>query len=84
MATGKIIHLHTLKRNTYCLQHRCRSMQILGSAKDFVRISPNLPEVFGQLFVRIFSPTQFMKTYFGMTSETKGLHVTLQALGAIF
>jgi len=59
-------------------------MQILGSAKDFARISSNLPEVFGQLFVRIFSPAQIMKIYFGMTSETKGLHATLQALGAIF
>jgi len=54
MASGNIIPLHTVKWNTYCLQHRCRSRQVLVSAKDFALISPNLPETSSNFLCEYF------------------------------
>jgi len=53
-------------------------------AKDFARISPNLPDKFsGRLLCDCFLPHRSLKTFFGMTSK-KRLYVILPTLGAIF
>jgi len=55
--------------------HWCRSRQIFRGAKDFSRISPNLPEkVFVQLLPTNFLQQRSIRSVFGLTSRT-GLHV---------
>jgi len=63
------------------LCHRCSSRQIFGGAKDFCRISPNLPKKFlGHILCEIF----LMRLFVGWPPK-KALHVTSGArLGAIF
>jgi len=62
--------------------------EFLGVRKIFARISTNLPEkrkVFRQLFFRLFSPTQIIKTFSGMTSNAIfSNQTTLGAILAIF
>jgi len=55
--------------------HRFRSRKILGVAKDFCPNSPKLlQKVFCATFTYNFSPTEIMKTFFGVASK-KGLHL---------
>jgi len=60
------------------LPHGCRSRQIFGGAKEFCRISLNLPEkCLGRLLCEYF----LLKTVCGKTSKKMALHVML---GTIF
>jgi len=62
--------------------HRCSSTQKFEGAKDFCSNFPKLArKMFGPLFVRTFSQAYIL---LGWPPEKTGIHVILQALGAIF
>jgi len=71
--------------------HRRRSKRIFEGAKDFARISLNLPEKFCALFAHKFSPTKIIKIFFWCDLQKRSFLPTLVAdflcqtsLGAIF